>query len=74
MKSQQKVNLIPKGKVENWLVSYHSNDEGGNVLEECKTKEEVFMLLLALESDTDMNTVVVYPPKSNVTFDEFMSM
>lgn len=73
MKANQKINLLPKGKVQHWLVSYHSDDMGGNIMEECDSKEEVFMLLVSLEADTDMNTVVVYPPNSNLTFEEFMA-
>jgi hypothetical protein len=69
------VNLIPKGKVQKWLISYESLDEGGNVIEEMDSKEEVFMALLSLESEgTDMKTISVYPPNSNVTFEEFMAM
>jgi hypothetical protein len=76
MKPQQKINLIPKGKNENWLVSWFDS-EGvlGEVSEEISDKESVFMKLLELQdSGVDMNTVSVYPPKSNVTFEEFMSM
>jgi hypothetical protein len=75
MKPQQKINLIPKGKNQKWLVSWTSVQVLGTVSDEFEDKESVFMKLLELQdSGVDMDTVLVYPPKSNVTFEEFMSM
>lgn len=68
-----KVNLLPRGKVDKWTVSYF-DENGDNHIEDFDSKEDVFMQLIEMQEEYDMNTVVVYPPNSNVTYEELLAM
>lgn len=64
-------NLLPNGKFELWTVTWITNENGSMVMIEPYSKEEVIELLKELkDKGQDMNYVNVYPPKSNLTYEE----
>lgn len=65
--------LLPCGKASYWTVSYiNSNDN--MVMYEPESKLDVINCLKELKDEgQDMNYVNVYPPKSNLTYEEFIS-
>lgn len=70
-----KVNLLPKGKVQKWTLTFVTND-GKKESMEIDKKEDVFMELVTLNEsgEVDMNSVAVFPPSSNVTYEELLAM
>lgn len=64
-------NLLPKGKLDKWILSY--KDGEGFVILELDNKGEVFLELIAIrEGGVNMDSVSVFPPRSNVTYTEFL--
>lgn len=70
-----RTSLLTKGKVDTFTLSYVDTD-GDVVVESVDDKEEVFMKLVDMKNQgkISMETVVVYPPNSNLTQEEFMAI
>lgn len=67
--------FVTKEKYEKWILLYKENEKSNSVVTEITEKEDVFMKLLELhKKNVKMSLVLIYPPKSNLNFDEFMSM
>ncbi|WP_090739347.1 hypothetical protein [Paenibacillus sp. Mc5Re-14] len=66
-----KSNLLPKGKLDKWILSY--KDVEGFVVLELDNKGEIFLELIAIrERGVNMDSVSVFPPRSNVTYAQFL--